>query len=119
MPHLTVFVLQSDLAGRETSLISELTEAVVATYGEWAREIAVVHLIGLPAERWGIGGIPAVDPAPRVTFGIRNEVLHRPDTDKIVAGLTAGVTEAVVRVLGERVRPGVAVEFVGVLTAAA
>lgn len=48
MPHLTVHALESDLSGRESALIEALTDAVVAVYGEWAREIAVVHLIGLP-----------------------------------------------------------------------
>ena len=64
MPHLTVHVLEEDLAGRETQLIGGLTDAIVAVYGDWARDIAVVHLIGLPASRnpamtsWN-GGLPA------------------------------------------------------------
>jgi len=114
MPHLTVHVLESELAGRETPLIATLTEAVVAVYGEWAREIVEVRLIGVPAGRWGIGGKPAVDPAPSVTFGIKEGAFHRPDTPEIVARLVAGVTDAIVAVCGERVRSGVSVELVGV-----
>jgi phenylpyruvate tautomerase PptA (4-oxalocrotonate tautomerase family) len=115
MPHLTVYALESDLTGHESALIAELTEAVVATYGEWAREIAVVQMIGLPAQRWGIGGKPAEAPAPRITFGIKDAALRRPDTEQIVAGLTAGVTGAVERVFGER--PGITVDFVGLVSA--
>ncbi|OXM73669.1 MULTISPECIES: tautomerase family protein [Amycolatopsis] len=113
MPHLTVHVLESDLAGRETELIEGLTEAIVAVYGEWAREIAVVRLAGVPANRWGIGGKPAEAPAPAVTFGIREAAFERPDADDLVARLVAGVTDAIVAVFGERVRPGVTVELVG------
>jgi phenylpyruvate tautomerase PptA (4-oxalocrotonate tautomerase family) len=113
MPHLTVHVLEHELAGRETQLIETLTEAVVAVYGEWARDIVEVRLIGVPAGRWGIGGRPAADPAPSVTFGIKEGAFHRPDTPEIVAGLIAGVTDAIVAVCGERVRPGVSVELVG------
>lgn len=113
MPHLTVHALESDLAGRETELIETLTDAVVAVYGEWAREIAVVRLIGLPPSRWGIGGRPAPDAAPSVTFGIKEAAFERPDAKEIVSRLVSGVTDAVVAVLGERVRAGVTVELVG------
>jgi phenylpyruvate tautomerase PptA (4-oxalocrotonate tautomerase family) len=113
MPHLTVHVLESDLAGRETELIEELSDAVVAVYGDWARSIAVVQLIGLPAKRWGIGGVPAQAPSPSVTFGIEEAAFRRPDADEIVARLVSGVTDAIVAVFGERVRAGVTVELTG------
>jgi len=113
MPHLTVHVLESDLAGRETALIEKLTDAVAAVYGDWARSIAVVRLIGLPPNRWGIGGRPAQAPAPSVTFGIREAAFSRPDADEIVTRLVSGVTDAMVDVFGERVRAGVTVELVG------
>jgi len=113
MPHLSVHVLESDLAGRETALIQKLTDAVVAVYGEWARSIAVVQLIGLPSHRWGVGGMPAPAPSPSVTFGIHEAVFGRPDADEIVARLVGGVTDAIVEVFGERVRAGVTVELVG------
>ena len=113
MPHLDVYVLESDLAGRETALIEHLTDAVVAVYGEWVRSVVVVRLIGLPPDRWGIGGKPAQAPSPSVTFGIREAVFSRPDADEIVARLVSGVTDAIVAVLGERVRAGVTVELVG------
>jgi phenylpyruvate tautomerase PptA (4-oxalocrotonate tautomerase family) len=113
MPHLTVHVLDSDLVGRETEVIEALTEAIVAVYGEWARDSAVVYLIGLPASRWGIGGRPATVPSPTVTFGMREAVFSRPDAEQIIARLIAGVTDAIVTVFGERVRSGVTVELVG------
>jgi len=112
MPHLTVHALESDLAGRETPLIAALTDAVVTVYGAWARDIVVVQLIGLPAGRWGIGGRPAEDPAPSVTFGIREGAFSRPDAPEMVARLIGGVTDAVAGVVGERVRSGVSVELV-------
>jgi phenylpyruvate tautomerase PptA (4-oxalocrotonate tautomerase family) len=113
MPHLTVHVAESDLVGRETDLIEKLTDAVAAVYGDWARSIAVVQLIGLPANRWGIGGAPARSPSPSVTFGINEAAFARPDADEIVARLIAEVTDAVVAVFGERVRAGVTVDLVG------
>jgi phenylpyruvate tautomerase PptA (4-oxalocrotonate tautomerase family) len=112
MPHLSVHVLESDLAGREAALIEKLTDAVVAVYGEWARSIAVVQLIGLAPGRWGIGGVPARAPSPSVTFGIKEAAFSRPDADEIVTRLVSGVTDAVVDVFGERVRAGVTVELV-------
>ena len=115
MPHLSVHVLESDLAGRETALIERLTDAVVAVYGEWARSTVVVHLIGLPSIRWGIGGAPAQAPSPTVTFGIREAAFSRPDADEIVTRLVSGVTDAVADVFGEHVRAGVTVELVGTL----
>jgi phenylpyruvate tautomerase PptA (4-oxalocrotonate tautomerase family) len=112
MPHLSVHVLESDLAGRESVLIEKLTDAVVAVYGEWARSLVVVQLIGLPANRWGIGGIPAREASPSVTFGIKEAAFSRPDADAIVARLVCEVTDAIVDVFGERVRAGVTVELV-------
>ncbi|GAA2650762.1 tautomerase family protein [Paractinoplanes durhamensis] len=112
MPHLSVHVLESDLAGRETALMQTLTDAVVAVYGEWARGLVVVHLIGLPPQRWGIGGVPASAPSPSVTFGIKEGAFRRPDASEVVARLVAGVTDAIVDVFGERVRAGVSVELV-------
>jgi phenylpyruvate tautomerase PptA (4-oxalocrotonate tautomerase family) len=112
MPHLDVHALESDLDGHESALIARLTDAVVEVYGEWARSIAVVRLIGVPPHRWGIGGAPAREPAPTVTFGIKEAAFSRPDADEIVARLVAGVTDAIVDVLGERVRPGVTVDLV-------
>ncbi|HEY4453879.1 MAG TPA: hypothetical protein VGN81_06150 [Pseudonocardiaceae bacterium] len=111
MPHLTVHVLENDLAGHEAELIDALTEAVVAVYGDWARDIVAVQLIGLPANRWAVGGKPAQ--SPNVLFGIKAAAFDRPDAAEIVARLISGVTDAVVAVFGERVRAGVTVELVG------
>ncbi|WP_035859189.1 hypothetical protein [Cryptosporangium arvum] len=113
MPHLLVHALDHDLDGREADLIATITDAIVAVYGDWAREHAVVQLIGLPAGRWGIGGEPAVNPAPRVTFGIRDGVFSRPDAPDILGRLAVGVTDALVTAIGEHVREGTTIEFVG------
>ncbi|MDR7277415.1 tautomerase family protein [Catenuloplanes atrovinosus] len=110
MPHLSVDVLESDLAGRESALIARLTDAVAEVYGPWARDIAVVRLNGVPAGRWGIGGVPATAPAPAVTFGIKEAAFGRPE---MIAALASGVTDAIAGVLGDHVRDGVTIDFIG------
>lgn len=110
MPHLAVHALESDLTGRETALIARLTDAVAAVYGPWARDVAVVQLFGLPPGRWGIGGKPASHPAPHVTFGIKEEAFARTAS---IDALAAGVTDAIATVIGDRVRPGVTIDFIG------
>jgi phenylpyruvate tautomerase PptA (4-oxalocrotonate tautomerase family) len=89
-----------------------LTDAVVDVYGDWARDIVVVHLDGLPKGRWGIGGRAVDDAAPAVTFGIREDALTRPDGKAVAARLVAGATDAVASVLGEQTRSGTSVELV-------
>jgi phenylpyruvate tautomerase PptA (4-oxalocrotonate tautomerase family) len=113
VPHLTMYALESDLTGAEPDLIAALTDAVVAVYGGWARESVVVLLIGLPANRCGVGGKVAASPAPHVTFGIRATVFDRPDASDVLSRLAAGVTDAIATVLGEQLRPGVTVQFAG------
>jgi phenylpyruvate tautomerase PptA (4-oxalocrotonate tautomerase family) len=112
MPHLTARVPEARLAGHEAALITALTDAVVEVYGEWARDLVVVHLDGIPQGRWGIGGRAVGDAAPTITFGIREAALARPDGDQIAARLVAGLTDAVASVLGEQTRSGTTVELV-------
>lgn len=112
MPHLTARVPEARLAGCEAALITALTDAVVQVYGEWARDLVVVHLDGIPRGRWGIGGKAADDAAPAITFGIREAALARPDSARIAARLVAGLTDAVASVLGEQARGGTSVELV-------
>jgi phenylpyruvate tautomerase PptA (4-oxalocrotonate tautomerase family) len=112
MPHLTARVPEAQLAGNEPALITALTDAVVAVYGEWARDIVVVRLDGIPRGRWGIGGTAAEDAAPAITFGMREAALTRPDGNEIAARLVAGLTDAVASVLGEQTRGGTSVELV-------
>lgn len=112
MPHLTARVPEAQLAGREAALITALTDAVVEVYGEWARDLVVVHLDGIPGGRWGVGGRAADDAAPAITFGIREAALARPDGQEIAARLVAGLTDAVASVLGEQARGGTSVELV-------
>jgi phenylpyruvate tautomerase PptA (4-oxalocrotonate tautomerase family) len=70
MPHVTLYALEADLAGREPAAIGHLTDAVVSVYGEWARGSVDVRLIGVPAGRWARGGVPIETAAPSVTFGM-------------------------------------------------
>lgn len=112
MPHLTARVPEARLAGNEPALIAALTDALVEVYGEWAREIVVVHLDGVPQGRWGIGGKAVDDAAPAITFGIREAALTRPGGDETAARLVAVLTDAVASVLGEQARRGTSVELV-------
>jgi len=112
MPHVTARVPEARLAGREPALIAALTDAVVQVYGEWARDLVVVHLDGVPQGRWGIGGRAADDAAPAITFGIREAALTRPGGSETAARLVARVTDAVASVLGEEARGGTSVELV-------
>jgi phenylpyruvate tautomerase PptA (4-oxalocrotonate tautomerase family) len=113
MPHLTARVPEAQLVGREQALITALTDAVAEVYGQWARDVVVVHLDGVPQGRWGIGGRAADDAAPAITFGIREAALSRPGGGEVAARLVAGLTDAVARVLGEQTRVGTRVELVG------
>jgi phenylpyruvate tautomerase PptA (4-oxalocrotonate tautomerase family) len=112
MPHLTARVPEAQLAGREQALITGLTDAVAEVYGQWARDIVVVHLDGIPRGRWGVGGRAADDAAPAITFGIREAALARPGGSEVAARLVAGLTDAVASVLGEQTRGGTTVELV-------
>jgi phenylpyruvate tautomerase PptA (4-oxalocrotonate tautomerase family) len=112
MPHLTARVPEARLAGNEPALITALTDALVEVYGEWAREIVVVHLDGVPQGRWAIGGKAVDDAAPAITFGIREAALTRPGGDETAARLVAVLTDAVASVLGEQARGGTSVELV-------
>jgi len=112
MPHLTVRLPEARLAGNEPALITALTDATVLVYGEWARDLVVVHLDGVPAGRWGVGGKVADDAAPAITFAIREAALTRPGGAETAARLVAELTDAVAGVLGEQARGGTSVELV-------
>ena len=112
MPHLTARLPEAQLAGREPALISALTDAVVQVYGEWARDLVVVHLDGIPQGRWGVGGRVVDEAAPVITFGIREAALTRPDGKQIAARLVAGLTDAIANILGEQTRNGTSIELI-------
>ncbi len=113
MPHVTLYALEEELAGREPGLIRELTGAVVSVYGEWVRGTVDVRLIGIPAGRWARGGVAVASAAPSVTFGMREEVFAREDAARVVARLVAAFTEAVTAVFGDECRDEVLVELIG------
>lgn len=77
-----------------------------------ARDLAVVHLDGVPQGRWGVGGKAVDNAAPAITFGIREAALARPDGPQIAARLVASLTDAVASVLGEQTRAGTSVELI-------
>jgi phenylpyruvate tautomerase PptA (4-oxalocrotonate tautomerase family) len=114
MPHLTVHAIDDDLTGRELELIAALTDAVVAVYGDWARDLVDVRLIGLPRHRWGVGGRPVAAAAVSIAFSLREAAFARPDADEVVTALIASLTDAVAVIFGEQVRPAVTVELIGV-----
>lgn len=113
MPHVTLYALETELAGREGVLIGKLTDAVVSVYGEWVRGSVDVRLIGIPAGRWARGGTAVATAAPSVTFGLREEVFARADAADVVARLVAAFTDAVTAVYGDGCRKDVLVELVG------
>lgn len=115
MPHFNVRIREEELDGRvEPALIRALTDAVVAVYGERARELVVVGISGVPGARWGSGGVVATDNAPIVSLTMRERALHLPEIDDPPARLIASITEAVVAVFGEAIRPKVTVLIDGI-----
>lgn len=112
MPHLTVHALEGDLAGREAALAEALTESVAAVYGQWAREVVTVRLIGLPPGRWAVGGQLVQNVSPAVTFGIREAMFDRQDADELIRKLIASVTDAIASVFAEQNRAAITVELV-------
>ena len=112
MPHISARVLEPQLIGREQELIAALTDAVVEVYGDWARPIAVVRLVGIPAGRWGVGGKQVDSVAPAITLGIRESALAGPEGPERASALVTAMTNAVVSVFGEEIRPGITVDLV-------
>ncbi|GAA2614978.1 hypothetical protein GCM10010411_57440 [Actinomadura fulvescens] len=118
MPHFTVRLVEETVDGKiEGRLIRALTEAVVEVAGEWARELVVVELFGVPRERWGVGGAtpatPEQDPYV-VTLNMREGALDGSRIPDAPARLIASITNAVGEVVGEAARAGVSVLLVGV-----
>lgn len=112
MPHLTVHALEPQITGREDDLVTRLTDAVTAVYGEWARDLVAVRLVGVAVGRWAVGGVARREVAPTVTFAIRETALTRADGPQIAARLVAAVTDAVAAALGEQHRDGIVVDLV-------
>ena len=99
MPHLTVLAAEAQLAGHEDTLITALTDAVTGVYGDWARPLVVIRLVGVPTGRWAVGGVTTDNPAPEVAFGIRAGALARPDGREIARRLVATVTDLLTEML--------------------
>lgn len=114
MPHLTVLAAEAQLAGHEDTLFTALTDAVTGVYGDWARSLVVIRLVGVPTGRWAVGGVTTDRPAPEVAFGIRAGALARPDGREIARRLVATVTDAVATALDldDELRSTVIVELV-------
>jgi phenylpyruvate tautomerase PptA (4-oxalocrotonate tautomerase family) len=116
MPHLTVHALEGDLAGREAALAEVLTDSIAAVYGEWARELVTVRLIGLPVGRLAVGGRLVRTASPAVTLGVREAMFARPDAEELIRKLIGSLTDAVVSVFGAPSRAGTTVELVAAPT---
>jgi phenylpyruvate tautomerase PptA (4-oxalocrotonate tautomerase family) len=112
MPHLTVHALEGDLAGREAALAGALTDSIAAVYGEWARALVTVQLIGLPVGRWAVGGRLVRTASPAVTLGVREAMFARADAGERTRQLIASLTDAVASVFGEQSRARTTVELV-------
>jgi len=62
MPVVRISTWETTLdADVERKLIAELTDAVVATFGEELRSHTTVLIDPVPLSRWGSGGRPATD----------------------------------------------------------
>ncbi|MDJ1135994.1 tautomerase family protein [Streptomyces iconiensis] len=115
MPHFDVRIHEEALDGTaEPQLIHELTEAVVAVYGERFRELVVVELFGIPDGYWGEGGVPSRKLAPVVTLRLREGAFALPQFEKAPAQLISALTDGVVAVFGEEIRERVTVHLVSV-----
>ncbi|MBM9618349.1 tautomerase family protein [Streptomyces zhihengii] len=115
MPHFTVHIREEALDGAvEPKLISALTDAVRAVYGEEFGRLVGVDLIGLPANRRGIGGVTADIDSPLVTLSMREAAYHLPEIPDAPARLVAATTDALADVLGEDIRRQVVVTIAGV-----
>ncbi|MBO3681315.1 hypothetical protein [Streptomyces sp. NEAU-YJ-81] len=115
MPHFSMHIREEVLDGTvEPKLISALTDAVGAVYGEEFRRLVGVDLIGIPQHRRGIGGVPAEIDAPLVTLSMREAAYHLPEIPDAPARLVATTTDALAGVLGEDIREQVIVTIVGV-----
>jgi phenylpyruvate tautomerase PptA (4-oxalocrotonate tautomerase family) len=112
MPHLTVHALEGDLAGREAALAQALTDSIAAVYGEWARELVTVQLIGVAVGRWAVGGRLVETASPAVTLAVREAMFARPDAEERIRQLIASLTDATASVFGEPSRARTTVELV-------
>ncbi|MEU9043751.1 MULTISPECIES: hypothetical protein [unclassified Kitasatospora] len=102
MPHLSLHIREESLdATVEPRLIAALTEAVATVFGEQARPMVAVELIGVPQRRRGIGGVPTGEAAPVVALSMREAAYHLPHVPDAPARLVAAVTEAITGTLGE------------------
>ena len=56
-------------------------------YGEWARELVTVQLVGVPVGRWAVGGRLVRTASPAVTLGVRQAMFARPDAEELTRRL--------------------------------
>ncbi|ROO59761.1 4-oxalocrotonate tautomerase family enzyme [Micromonospora sp. Llam0] len=65
MPFIDVRIFEERLTPAvQEALVTRLSDAVGDVLGADARAQTWVVLTGAPADRWGIGGVPARPPAP-------------------------------------------------------
>lgn len=113
MPHCTVTIAEESLdSSIEAELIAALTDAIVAVYGDWARPLAVVELIGVPHTRLGMGGNVGAVPSPAITLSSRERVFEV--IDDAAPRLITALTDAIAAVFGNHTRPHVTVTLIGI-----
>ncbi|MCW2749445.1 MAG: hypothetical protein JWR83_555 [Aeromicrobium sp.] len=116
MPHFSAHFVEETLTPEiEASLIHGLTEAVVKVYGEAARPLVVVEIVGTPRRRWGFGGHQPDHPAPVVELSMRESGLVRGDMQDAPGALITAITDAVGDVFGEEARRHATVGVSGTL----
>jgi phenylpyruvate tautomerase PptA (4-oxalocrotonate tautomerase family) len=113
MPHCTLTLADEVLDGTvEGPLILALTDAIVSVYGDWARPLVVVGLVGIPTARFGVGGRVGVAPGPAVELQSRAGLFEQmPDAAE---RLVPVLTDAVASVLGDEHRSSIGVTLIGV-----
>ncbi|WBO68469.1 hypothetical protein [Streptomyces camelliae] len=115
MPHFTVHISEDALdAKTEEGLIRGLADAVGSVYGEGFGRLVAVDLIGIPARRRGVGGVPTSQVAPNITLSLREAAYRHPDVPDAPARLISAITDAATGVLGEQVREQVSVGLLAV-----
>ncbi|MFJ6382566.1 hypothetical protein ACIQI7_21495 [Kitasatospora sp. NPDC092039] len=114
MPHFTVHIREEALDGTvEPKLIAALTDAVGSVFGPGFARLVGVDLIGLPAHRRGVGGLPTDLDNPIVTLSMREAAYHLAEVPDAPARLVTATTDALAAVLGEHVRAQTIVTIAG------
>ncbi|GLZ43444.1 hypothetical protein [Actinokineospora sp. NBRC 105648] len=112
MPHYAVRMVEDTLAGAEPAVIRALTDAVAEVYGEGFRSLVAVDLVGVPRERWGVGGDQVAGTPAEVSLSLREAAFAVPGAP---ARLITAIADAMGGVFGADTRARTNVVLTGVL----